>query len=121
MSAVNESLSRSVSPSEWGYGSVGLTIALGLPFVEKLLIGKEGSHWASVHDDLRTIAMLQRRLAPLRDLERMHLVLRSQIFSSRVGSSATCALNFGLCCFLLVVINSSRSTTFVELLAYCLV
>jgi hypothetical protein len=43
------------------------------------------------------------------------------VFSPRIASITTRALNCGLCCFLVVVIDLSLSTTPAEILAYCLV
>jgi hypothetical protein len=58
--------------------------------------------------------LFQRRLPPLGDLHRVHLELRSQLAQSpspRIASIATRALNFGLCCFRVVVTASPASTT----------
>jgi hypothetical protein len=54
----------------------------------------------SIYEKLRE--QLQRRLPPLRDFDGVDLELRSQlaqVFSPRIASIATRALNFGLYCF----------------------
>jgi hypothetical protein len=43
------------------------------------------------------------------------------VFSPRIASTATLALNFALYCFLVVVIDFSSVNDSVEILAYCLV
>jgi hypothetical protein len=58
--------------------------------------------------------LFNRRLPPFRDLHGMHLELRSNwlsVFSPRIAAVATRALNCGLYCFLVVVIELSPSMT----------
>ena len=43
------------------------------------------------------------------------------VLSPRIASTATLALNFGLYCFLVVVIDRSFVNDSAEILAYCLV
>ncbi len=43
------------------------------------------------------------------------------LLSPRMASTATRALNFGLCCFLVVVIDLSFVNDSAQILAYCLV
>jgi hypothetical protein len=43
------------------------------------------------------------------------------VFSPRIASTATRALNFGLYCFLVVVIDLSSVNDSAEILAYCVV